>query len=96
MMKVFNKGIRTFLLISSENAMDKMRITPGKFFEIPAEFQGDPTLHMALKAGELERYDTISQADAIEKAAKATPEGAVESAPDLAKEIGKKPSRTKK
>lgn len=77
-MKVFNKGMRTFLLISSENPAVKKFITPGKFFEIEPEFQGDHTLHVAIKAGELERYDTISQADAIEKAAKATPEEALE------------------
>ena len=78
MMKVFNKGIRTFLLISAENPMDKMKIEPGKFYEIDAKFQGDPTLKMALAAGEVQEYSTISQADAIEKAAKATPEEALE------------------
>ena len=88
MMKVFNKGIRTFLLVSTENSLVKMKLEPGKFYEIPADFQGDPTLKMALAADEVQQYNTITQADAIEKAAKATP--------DEALEVGKRTRKTAK
>lgn len=65
--KVYNKAPRTFLL----NAVDgkTMLVRPNGFAEIPEKFTGDITYKAAVKAGDLQVFETTKQGDEIERAA---------------------------
>lgn len=65
--KVYNKAPRTFLL----NAVDgnTLLVRPNSFAEIPEKFTGDITYKAAVKAGDLQLFESTKQGDEIERAA---------------------------
>lgn len=65
--KVYNKAPRTFLLYAVDNT--SMLVRPNSFAEIPEKFTGDITYKTAVKAGDLQLFETAKQGDEIERAA---------------------------
>lgn len=69
MIKIFNKSNRTFEFVNQDRTAKK-KVGPGSFAEITDDFTGDITFRVALACGEIEQYNTIREADQLERAAK--------------------------
>ena len=68
MVKIFNKSNRTFKF-TNEDDTESIKVGPGQFASVPDALTGDITFRVAMAAGEIEKYNTIREADAIERAA---------------------------
>ena len=66
MIRVYNKH-RTYMLTAEDGST--MIVPHDGFAEIPEKFIGDITFRMAVRAGEMEVFETAKQADKIEKKA---------------------------
>lgn len=69
MMNVFNASNppRRFQLRDVDNRT--MDILPGRFYDIPDSYAGDITLKTALDCGDLKRFESKTEGDALEKEA---------------------------
>lgn len=65
--RVYAHAKRTFLLTALDGT--SMLVRPNGFYDIPEKFTGDITYRRAVKAGDLQVFETTKQGDAIERAA---------------------------
>ena len=63
-MRIFNKANRTFKLVANDGSVKLVK--PLSFGEIEDKFHGDLTFQMGIETGELQPYESASQADKIE------------------------------
>lgn len=75
MMNVFNASNppRRFQLRDVDNRT--MDILPGRFYDIPDSYAGDITLKTALDCGDLKRFESKAEGDALEKEAAESEKG---------------------
>ena len=65
--RVYAHAKRTFLLTALDGT--SMLVRPNGFYDIPEKFTGDITYRRAVKAGDLQVFETTKEGDAIERAA---------------------------
>lgn len=72
MTKVFNASHFCFRLEAYDG--EKLKIPAGAFANVPDKFCGDITYRRAVKANELQVFETVKQADNLQKTAEETVE----------------------
>ena len=74
MVRVFNHN-RTYRLETQDaGRTEYFMLRPLSFADVPEKFTGDITFRLAVKAGEIEVFETTKQGEAIEAKAEAKPE----------------------
>lgn len=64
MYKVFNNSLRKFVI---EAGGKTMTLAPGKFANVPEEFEEDVTFRVAVAGGDLKIYDDVKAAEKLIK-----------------------------